>query len=70
MKIGTAFVMVVALATVVAVSATIGAAIGMLIAFLLDADMSSAALIGALSGGFASLTFLLNAGLNGEEKGL
>lgn len=70
MKIGTAFVMVVALATVVAVSATIGAAIGMLIAFLLAADMSSAVSIGALSGGFASLVFLLNAGLNGEEKGL
>ena len=70
MKIGTAFVMVVALATVVAVSATIGAAIGMLIAFLLAADMSSAALIGALGGGFTSFMFLLNAGMNGGGKGL
>lgn len=69
MKIGTAFVMVVALATVVAVSATIGAAIGMLIAFLLAADTSPAALIGALSGGFAILVFLLNAKENGG-KGL
>ena len=70
MKIGTAFVMVVALATVVAVSATIGAAIGMLIAFLLDADMSSAAPIGALGGGFTSFMFLLNAGMNEGGKGL
>lgn len=61
--------MAIALATVVAVSATIGAAIGMLIAFLLAADMSSAAPIGALTGGFASLMFLLNAKANGG-KGL
>lgn len=69
MKIGPLFIMITALATVVAVSATIGAAIGMLIAFLLGADTSPAAPIGALSGGFASLMFLLNAGLNGK-KGL
>ena len=69
MKIGTAFVMVVALATVVAVSATIGALLGMLIAFLLGTSMSSAAPVGALSGGFASLMFLLNAKENGG-KGL
>ena len=69
MKIGPLFIMVVALATVVAVSTTIGAVVGMLIAFLLAADTSSAALIGALSGGFASLTFLLNAKANGG-KGL
>ena len=71
MKVGPIFIMVVALATIIAVSATVGAMTGMLIAFLLDADMSSAAPVGALSGGFASLMFLLNAGLNGEKgKGL
>ena len=70
MKVGPIFVMVVALATVVAVSATIGALLGMLIAFLLDTSTSSAAPVGALSGGFASFMFLLNAGLNGEGKGL
>ena len=68
-KIGIAFIMVVILATVVALSAAIGAAAGMLIAFLLAADMSSAAPIGALAGGFASLMFLLNAKENGR-KGL
>ena len=70
MKIGPLFIMVTALAAVVAASAAIGAAIGMLIAFLLGTSMSSAAPVGALSGGFASFMFLLNAGMNGEGKGL
>ena len=69
MKIGPALIMIVAVATVVAASATIGAVIAMLIAFLLAADMSSAAPIGALAGGFAILAFLLNAKENGG-KGL
>lgn len=69
MKIGPLLIMVTALAAVVAASATIGAVAGMLIAFLLAADMSSAAPVGAMAGGFASLMFLLNAGLNGK-KGL
>ena len=43
MKIGPLFIMVTALAAVVAASAAIGALLGMLIAFLLAADMSSAA---------------------------
>lgn len=61
--------MVTALVAVVAASATIGAVFAMIIAFMLDTNMSSAAPVGALSGGFASLMFLLNAGLNGR-KGL
>ena len=69
MKIGPLFIMVTALAAVVAASAAIGALLGMLIAFLLAADMSSAAPIGALGGGFASLMFLINAKTNGG-KGL
>lgn len=70
MKIGPLIIMVTTLATVVAASAAIGALLGMLIAFLLAAeDMSSAAPIGALAGGFASLMFLLNAKENGG-KGL
>ena len=69
MKIGPLFIMVTALAAVVAASAAIGALLGMLIAFLLAADMSSAAPIGALGGGFTSFMFLLNAGMNGGRKG-
>ena len=69
MKIGPLFIMVTALAAVVAASAAIGALLGMLIAFLLAADMSSAAPIGALGGGFTSFMFLLNAGMNGGGKG-
>ena len=69
MKIGPLFIMVTALAAVVAASAAIGALLGMLIAFLLAADMSSAAPIGALGGGFTSFMFLLNAKENGG-KGL
>lgn len=61
--------MVAALAAVVAVSAAIGAMAGMLIAFLLGADMSSAAPVGALSGGFAIFVFLMDAKENGG-KGL
>ena len=68
-KIGSLIIMVTALVAVVALFAAIGAAAGMLIAFLLAADMSSAAPIGALAGGFASLMFLLNAKENGG-KGL
>lgn len=69
MKIGPLLIMVTALAAVVAASATIGATTGMLIAFLLDANMSSAAPVGTLSGGFAIFVFLLNAKENGG-KGL
>lgn len=70
MKIWTALIMIVTLATVVAASATIGALLGMLIAFLLGAaNVSSAAPVGALSGGFAILVFLMNAKENGG-KGL
>ena len=68
-KIGPLIIMVTALVAVVAASAAIGAAAGMLIACLLGSDMSSAAPIGALAGGFASLMFLLNAKENGG-KGL
>ena len=68
-RIGIAFIMIVTLATVVAASATIGAALGMLIAFLLGGDVPSAAPIGALSGGFAIFVFLMNAKENGG-KGL
>ena len=70
MKIWTALIMIVAVAMVVVVFAAIGAIAGMLIAFLLAADMSSAAPIGALGGGFTSFMFLLNAGMNGGGKGL
>lgn len=71
MKIWTALIMIVTVVTVVAASAAIGAAAGMLIAFLLAADMSSAAPIGALGGFCAGFAFLLNAGLNGgKELGL
>ena len=69
-KIGPLIIMVTALVAVVALFAAIGAAAGMLIAFLLAADMSSAAPIGALGGGFTSFMFLLNAGMNGGGKGL
>lgn len=68
-RIGIALIMVVFLATVVAASAAIGAVAGMLIACLLGSDMSSAAPIGALAGGFAIFVFLLNAKENGG-KGL
>ena len=68
-RIGIAFIMVVFLATVVAASATIGALLGMLIAFLLNTNVSSAAPIGAIAGGFASLMFLMDAKTNGG-KGL
>ena len=71
MKIWTALIMIVTLAAVVVVFAAIGAIAGMLIAFLLDANMSSAAVVGALSGFCAGFAFLLNAGLNGgKELGL
>lgn len=65
MKIGPLIIMVTTLATVVAASAAIGAAFAMLIAFLLDTNMSSAAPVGALSGGFAIFVFLMNAKENG-----
>lgn len=69
MKIGPLIIMVTALAAVVAVSAAIGAMAGMLIAFLLGTSVSSAAPVGALSGGFAAFVFLMNAKENGG-KGL
>lgn len=68
-RIGIAFIMVVFLATVVAASAAIGAGFAMIIAFLLGVSVSSAAPIGALSGGFAIFVFLMNAKENGG-KGL
>ena len=61
--------MVTALAVVVAASAAIGAMFAMIIAFLLGGNMSSAAPVGALSGGFAIFAFLMNAKENGG-KGL
>jgi hypothetical protein len=70
MKIGTAFVMVVALATVITIPTLAGAAIGALVSFALSTNTLPAALIGALGGFCSGLAFLLNAGLNGEEKGL
>ena len=69
MKIGPLIIMVTALVAVVAASAAIGAVFAMIIAFLLDSNMSSAAPVGALSGGFAIFVFLLNAKENGG-KGL
>ena len=69
MKIGPLLIMVAALAAVVAASAAIGAGFAMIIASLIGLNMSSAAPIGALAGGFASLMFLLNAKENGG-KGL
>ena len=68
-RIGIALIMVVFLATVVAASAAIGAMFAMIIAFLLGGNMSSAAPVGALSGGFAIFVFLMNAKENGG-KGL
>lgn len=70
MKIGPLFIMVTALAAVVAASAAIGAGFAMIIAFLIGLNMSSAAPIGALGGGFTSFMFLLNAGMNEGGKGL
>ena len=61
--------MVTALAAVVAASAAIGAMFAMMIAFMLGGNMSSAAPVGALSGGFAIFVFLMNAKENGR-KGL
>lgn len=69
MKIGPLIIMVTALAVVVAASAAIGAMFAMIIAFLLGGNMSSAAPVGALSGGFAIFVFLMNAKENGG-KGL
>ena len=68
-KIGPLIIMVTALVAVVALSAAIGAMAGMLIAFLLGTSVSSAAPVGALSGGFAAFVFLMNAKENGG-KGL
>ena len=67
MKIGPLIIMVAALAAVVAASATIGAVFAMMIAFLLGTSVSSAAPVGALSGGFAAFVFLMNAKENGGE---
>ena len=68
MKIGTVFIVAIAIATVITIPTLAGAAAGALVSFALAADTLPAALIGALSGGLASSAFLLNAGLNGGKK--
>jgi ABC-type multidrug transport system permease subunit len=70
MRIGSLFVIVVAIMTIVITPALIGAVVGVLIALTLSVNPIPAALIGALGGFCSGLAFLLNAGLNGEEKGL
>lgn len=70
MRIGHLFVIVVAVMTIVITPALIGAVVGVLIALALSTNTLPAALIGALGGFCSGLAFLLNAGLNGEEKGL
>ena len=70
MKNGTVFIVAIAIATVITIPTLAGAAIGALVSFALAADTLPAALIGALGGFCSGLAFLLNAGLNGEEKGL
>ena len=70
MRIGSLFVIVVAVMTIVITPALIGAVVGVLIALALSTNTLPAALIGALGGFCSGLAFLLNAGLNGEEKGL
>ena len=70
MRIGSLFVIVVAIMTIVIPPALIGAVVGVLIALTLSVNPIPAALIGALGGFCSGLAFLLNAGLNGEEKGL
>ncbi len=69
MKIWTALIMIVAVVTIVAISAVVGAVVGAIVALLLQTDLIPVILIGALGGGLASSAFLLNAGLNGK-KGL
>ena len=61
--------MIITVIVIIIASATIGAVFAMMIAFLLGGNMSSAAPVGALSGGFAIFVFLMNAKENGG-KGL
>ena len=71
MKIWTILVMIVAIAMIIIIPALAGAVVGMLISFMFAIDVTPTALIGALSGSYIGLMFLLNAGLNGEKgKGL
>ena len=70
MRIGSLFVIAVAVMTIVITPALIGAVVGVLIALALSVNPIPAALIGALGGFCSGLAFLLNAGLNGGEKGL
>ena len=66
----TVLVMIIAVTSIVITFALIGAVVGAIVALLLQTDLIPAALIGALGGFCSGLAFLLNAGLNGEEKGL
>lgn len=70
MRIVTVLVMIIAVTSIVITFALIGAVVGVLIALTLSVNPIPAALIGALGGFCSGLAFLLNAGLNGEEKGL
>lgn len=70
-KIWTALIVVIAIASIFAASALIGAIVGALASLALAADTTPAMLIGALGGFCASFAFLLNAGPNGgKELGL
>ena len=69
MRIGSLFVIVVAVMTIVITPALIGAVVGVLIALALSTNTLPAALIGALGGFCSGLAFLLNAKENGG-KGL
>lgn len=69
MRIGSLFVIVVAVMTIVITPALIGAVVGVLIALILSVNPIPAALIGALGGFCSGLAFLLNAKENGG-KGL
>ena len=70
-KIWTALIVVIAIASIFAASALIGAIVGALASLALAADTTPAMLIGALGGFCASFAFLLKAGLNGgKELGL
>lgn len=61
MRIGSLFIMAVAVMTIVITPALIGTVVGMLIALTLAADTTPAALIGALGGFYFGFAFLLNA---------
>ena len=71
MRLGSLFIMIVAIATIIIAPALVGAGVGALASLALpDTNITSAALIGALSGACSGLAFLLNAGMNGGGKGL